>query len=319
MLRIFVLGSVRVLYDAPYREIHLTRTTQALLAYLILQGTRPCSRQLLAGLFWGDNNEASARSCLNTALWRLRLALDGRKPSNESFLLSTPNGEISLNPDCPIWVDALAFESAVKPALAHPERRPQRAEIDNLEKCLELYQGDLLESFYDDWALSERERIRLLYLSALECLMHFHDQQGELDRSLETGLQILRHDPLREDIHRAVMRVYQATGRRAQALLQYEQCCTLIYQELGIEPMPETQALAARIQAGSSQADEPASPPGTSNSPQAAAGVQQATITVCLEDVQRQLLQAQQTFALAQQQLSTAIGLVQEINRDDPS
>jgi len=314
MLRIFVLGSVRVHHDEPYREIHLTRTTQALLAYLILQGSRPCSRQVLAGVLWGDSDEASARSCLSTALWRLRLSLEGHKRSPASFLLSNPNGEIYLNPDCPIWVDALAFEAAVKPALAHSETQPQPAEIANLEKSLQLYQGDLLESFYEDWALSERERIRLLYLSAMECLMCFYQQHGELDRSLETGLQILRQDPLREDIHRAVMRLYNATGRRTQAVLQYEHCREQIFRELGIEPMPETRSLAASIQAGTSPAGELPTLVRASHSPQTAEIVQQATMAIYLDAVQRQLLQTQQALAVAQQQLSDAVDMMKMLH-----
>jgi DNA-binding SARP family transcriptional activator len=309
MLRIFVLGSVRVQNDEPYREIRLTHTTQALLAYLILQGAHPCSRQVLAGVFWGDSPEASARSCLNTALWRLRLALEDHKPSTEPVLLSTPGGEICLNPARPLWVDALAFEDAVKPALAHPEKSPQPGEIAELEKCLKLYRGDLLESFYDDWALGERERMRLLHLSAMECLMRCYQQCGDLERSLETGLQILRQDPLREEIHRAVMRLYHATGRRAQAVLQYEHCRSLIRQELGIDPMPETQALVARIQAGDAFLDEPPTLPSAALLRQESPSLPAA---VTLDEVQSCVLQAQQTFSQAQRQLTAALELLEK-------
>lgn len=317
MLRIFVLGSVQVHYDDPYHEIRLTRTTQALLAYLILQGTRPCSRQLLAGVFWGDSDEASARNCLNTALWRLRLALEGHTSTSKSILQTTPSGEVWLNPECPIWVDALAFESAIKPALAHPEKPPQPADITKLEKCLELYRGDLLESFYDDWALLERERIRLLYLSAMEWLMGFYGQHGELERSLETGLQILRQDPLREDIHRAVMRIYHASGRRAQAVRQYEHCRNVIRQELGIDPMPETQALIARIQAGEHLPDELLSSSVITIFRRSAPNPPAESAS--LEEVQSYVVNAQRIFVQAQEQLAAALELLQKITKKRPS
>jgi DNA-binding SARP family transcriptional activator len=49
----------------------LGRANQALLAYLLLFRHRLHVRDLLAGLFWGDNGQEKARNCLNTALWRL--------------------------------------------------------------------------------------------------------------------------------------------------------------------------------------------------------------------------------------------------------
>lgn len=310
MLRIYLFGSVRVHYDEPYREIHLTRTTQALLAYLILQGARPCPRQVLAGVFWGDSDESSARNCLNTALWRMRLALEEAPTCHESILLSTASGEICLNPECPVWVDTLSFESSLRPMLARPATALLPAEISSLEQSLDLYQGELLESFYDDWALRERERMRLLYLNAKECLMHCYWERNELERSLETGLQLLRHDPLREDIHRAVMRLYHATGRRSQALLQYEQCRELIWQELGITPMPETQSLAEKIQAGEPLVPSPAAPVGGGAARPASALAKQTSAAVTLDDVRQRLQQAQQTFNQAQQQLQDALELL---------
>jgi DNA-binding SARP family transcriptional activator len=313
MLRVYLFGSVRVHYDEPYREIHLTRTTQALLAYLILQGKRPCPRQVLAGVFWGDNDEASARNCLNTALWRMRLALEDAPAGRESILISTPSGEICINPDCPVWVDTLTFESALKPMLARPASDLLPAEVAGLEQCLDLYQGELLESFYEDWALRERERMRLLYLNAMECLMHCYWERNELERSLETGLRLLRHDPLREDIHRAMMRLYHVTGRRAQALVQYEQCRALIQQELGIAPMPETQALAAKIQAGEPLEHGAPVWAGAKAAQPVTALQKRAAAAATLEEVCARLLQAQQTFNLAQRELNEALELLGKV------
>jgi DNA-binding SARP family transcriptional activator len=207
-------------------------------------------------------------------------------------------------------VDTLTFESALKPVLARPATALLPAEISSLEQCLDLYQGELLESFYDDWALRERERMRLMFLNAKECLMQCYWERNDLEHSLGTGLQILRHDPLREDIHRAVMRLFHATGRRSQALLQYEQCRELIWQELGIAPMPETQALAEQIQSGKPVAREPAGSRAGAASRPAPASLMATAAVVTLEDVRRRLMQAQQTFNQAQQQLNEALELL---------
>jgi DNA-binding SARP family transcriptional activator len=52
---------------------------------------------------------------------------------------------------------------------------------------------------------------------------------------------------LREDVQRDLMQHYLAAGQPAEALHQYRVCEEVLRRELGIEPMPETQALLPRI------------------------------------------------------------------------
>ena len=73
--------------------------------------------------------------------------------------------------------------------------------------------------------------------------------------SLACGHKILDLDPLREEIHREMMRLYYRNGQRAQALRQYDTCSNILEQELGVPPMEETQMLRVQIfkRAGSDQ------------------------------------------------------------------
>jgi DNA-binding SARP family transcriptional activator len=116
-----------------------------------------------------------------------------------------------------------------------------------LKVALDLYTGELLEEFYDDWALRERERLRALYLSSLKRLMEYYQQQGTYAESLSCGQLILQYDPLREDIHRALMRLHSEHGQRGHAVRQYEVCRAVLAAELGVVPLEETQALFAQI------------------------------------------------------------------------
>ena len=50
-------------------------------------------------------------------------------------------------------------------------------------------------------------------------------------------------DPLREDAHRTLMRIYQRSGRRADALKQYQQCVETLRRELNVEPGAATTRL----------------------------------------------------------------------------
>ncbi len=259
VLHISLFGSVRIAHGGWSSEAKVTRTAQVLLAYLLLYRHRAHPREVLAGLFWGDRSENRARNCLSTALWRLRCALEPEGIPRGTYLVTTPAGEIGFNRESDHWLDVAVFEEQTDQVLTKPIHAVDAADVCKLEHALQLYDGDLLEGFYDDWALRERERLRLLYLDSLAYLMRCYKHHGVYEESLVCGRRILDHDPLREEIHREVMRLYLASGQRALAVQQYGACCEILAAELGIPPMEETQALYAQIvpEAGNGQGRPP--------------------------------------------------------------
>jgi DNA-binding SARP family transcriptional activator len=90
-----------------------------------------------------------------------------------------------------------------------------------------------------------------MHLSCLAHLMQYYRHQGSHAQAVAYGEAILQRDPLREEIHRELMRSYVANGQRALALRQYERCRQVLAEELGIPPMEETQLLRRQILAGS--------------------------------------------------------------------
>jgi DNA-binding SARP family transcriptional activator len=62
-----------------------------------------------------------------------------------------------------------------------------------------------------------------------------------------TGEDILMRDPLREEVHRALMQCYWKMGRRSSAVGQFQRCARLLQSELQILPMPETISLYRQI------------------------------------------------------------------------
>lgn len=224
----------------------MTPTAQTLLAFLLLQRTFS-PRDVLASLCWGDQPDEQARNCLNTALWRLRRSLDGAQMAPDTYLLTMPTGEVSFNWGSNHWLDVTTFEQAAVPLLNAPASTLTTDQVQGLESALALYTGDLLEGFYDDWALRERERVRGMYLDSLARLMRFHHARGAYAEGLAAGQKLLAHDPLREEIHREMMRLYLKTGERALAVRQYHLCREILADELSILPMAETEALYQQI------------------------------------------------------------------------
>lgn len=290
-LRVFLFGGFRMVHGDCSSEVKLTPGIQPLLAYLVLHRHRTHPREKLADLFWADYDQDRARSCLRTALCRLRRVLESRDILAETYLLTTPTGEVGFKQGSNYWLDVEAFEEQVGWVLAQPIYATETVDVQALENALQLYTGELLEGCYDDWILWERERLQRVYLNSLAYLLHYHKHHRAYEKSLECGHKILLSDPLREEIHREMMQLYLENGQRALAVQQYETCRQILASELNIQPMEETQALYARI---ISKADlDQAQPVDVGESTR----VQQALQQICsgiqkLEEAQNQFQRA---------------------------
>jgi DNA-binding SARP family transcriptional activator len=73
--------------------------------------------------------------------------------------------------------------------------------------------------------------------------MHIAAARADLKAAIGHGRRILAEDPLRESMHREVMRLCLRDGQRAEALRQFAECRRILDHELQVEPMPETLAL----------------------------------------------------------------------------
>ena len=242
LLRISLFGGVHIEQDGGPAQVKLSHTILGLLAYLLLFRQKTHSREVLASLFWGEFPQEKARNCLNTAIWRLRRNLEAEGVSG-TYLISTPMGDLGFNTRSNYWLDVDQFEGQVGSILSVPVGSVSEQVIQTLEDASKLYTGDLLEGYYSDWALRERERLRCCYLDSLYYLVRYYSQNGSLAKALNYGQAILNIDPLREDVHRHMMRLYLRNDQRTLAVRQYHHCRQVLDIELGIPPMPETQAL----------------------------------------------------------------------------
>ncbi len=250
LLRITLFGCPRIYCCERDTEIRLTRNVQLLLAYLVLERHHIHSREILAGLFWRDQSQERAKACLNTTLWRLRSALETMTHPKVPFLLNHQHGEICFNPQSSYWLDVEDFDRSFEKLRLQSAKENISEQIKIAEGAEQTYVGELLEGFYDDWIITERERLRARYLWILSCLMEAHWQDGNLEGSLYYGQKILQLEPLQEEIYREMMRIFAQAGYRTQALAQYETCRKVLENELNVAPMPETQALYRQIISG---------------------------------------------------------------------
>ena len=249
-MRISLLGGFNVAHDGAALLQPASRRTQALLAYLLLKRQRSHQRDVLAEVFWGDAPDAQARRCLRTALWRLRKILEPRNVPSGTYLVTSSAGEVAFNRESDYWLDVASFEDGLDNLHAEPERELATRELQELQRTLDLYRGDLLEGIYDDWILADRERLRCLHLTGLHCAMHQYQRRDDYEAGLAMGRRILAEDPLRESVHRDMMRMYCLNSQRGEAIGQYQHCAQVLMEELGIAPMEETRRLFETLLSG---------------------------------------------------------------------
>lgn len=240
--------------DASGRvEIPLPASTAArsLMAFLLLRRRQAHPRPVLAGTFWPDMPEPQARRALTQALWHIRRALPG--------LVCADTDGVTILADARVWVDVQVFQELLDPGRPGGER-DERAD---LRMAIELYRGDLLEGFYDDWILAERERLREIYIRALERLVYLEKSAGQFQPALDIALRLTQVDPLQEAAHREVMRLHVALGQPEAALRQFEVCRRVLQDELDLEPDAETMGLAVAIRSAGAQESLPYLPLAT--------------------------------------------------------
>jgi len=259
-LRLAFLGPLEIVH--PQRgDITLTnRKALALLAYLATESRHSHSRESLLGLLWPDMPDADARNNLRVTWSQLRTKL------GDDYLLST-RLDMQFNLHSAHWLDVTEFHDLLESCAMHAHSHVSRNDcpdcIARMTQAVALYRGDFVVGFFldgcaefDEWLTVQRERFRNQALALLSELASHHERTGQYADAEGHVRRLLQLDPLREDAHRQLMRLLLAQDQRTAALAQFEVCKRLLAESLGVEPDPDTLALAASIRSGSAEASQ---------------------------------------------------------------
>jgi len=224
-----------------------SKKTRALLVYLALPAGRAHARNQLTCLLWSDRGHKQAHDSLRQTLSKLDRAISGVGTS----LLVKSHDTVALDASA-VAVDALEFGSLAN-----------SANVEDLRRAHGLYNGDLFDGFgvcdpaFEDWLRFERQRLRDLATSVLKKLL-----ACEVGTSaVEAAQRLVALDPLQEEGHRALMRLYAEAGEIGIALRQYEECRTILESELAVPPSPETDELYNRLRSQKSGSRPTGAPP----------------------------------------------------------
>jgi predicted ATPase len=143
-----------------------TRKTGVLLGYLCLYPERAHARDELAELLWPGCGTQDGRSSLSTALWSLRRQLTPSDRPDAPVLL-VDRFTVAINPEV-IETDADRFRRQVRLAA---RAATEAARCAALAEAVDLYRGEVLAGYDEDWLQAARREYEQRYRAALGDLL----------------------------------------------------------------------------------------------------------------------------------------------------
>jgi DNA-binding SARP family transcriptional activator len=249
-LQVQTLGGFRLWRDGREVEASTWGREKALHLFQFLitarRSTAHLHKEQIIDRLWPELSAEEGDRDFKVALNAIYKVLEPeRQPRVESRFIHRQGLVYNLNLEA-IWIDADIFEVLVATGNRALPSKTESA-IQCYRQALAHYTGDYLpERRYEDWSSAERERLQLLALGTMTTLADLLVTSTPLE-SIRLTQQVLAVDPVWEDAYRVQMRAYLAQGNRPLVLRTYQQCVKMLEQELGVEPLPETQQLYEQL------------------------------------------------------------------------
>jgi WD40 repeat protein/serine/threonine protein kinase len=219
---------------------------RALLAYLVVEADRPHRREKLAGLLWPDFPERSARTNLRRALSNLRKVIGDRDADPPILFISRQTVQFNLQSESSI--DVTTFLELIT-------RQTHAAE--RLGEAVSLYRGNFLEGFslpdsaaFEEWQRLNRESLQQQALRAMRRAASLYEGDSQYEVAIKFARRQVELEPYQEEAHQQLMRLLALSGRRSDALAQFETLKQVLAEELDVEPSAASVALYERIRTG---------------------------------------------------------------------
>ncbi len=217
------------------------RQVPLLLAYLLLNRSRPVGREELIGALWPDRAPLSQDGALRTLLSRLRSGIGA------SALIG--RDELVLDLPGPVWIDFEAARSEIERAGLALAQGDARRAWGLAQVPLNIASRGLLPGAQANWLEPQRRELADIRLEALEVVGQAGLKLGgtQLASAERAARSVIEAEPYRESGYVLLMQALGAQGNVPEALRAFDRLRTLLRDELGTTPAPETLALHERL------------------------------------------------------------------------
>ncbi|GLU49109.1 BTAD domain-containing putative transcriptional regulator [Nocardiopsis ansamitocini] len=236
-MRYGVLGPLAA-WDTSGRQVKIPEAkVRAILANLLVHQGGPISADRLIDDLWGDAPPGRPLNTLQTKISQLRRAL------GPDQVVRQPAGyQLNLDGD---GLDAYSFQQLTE--LAARTGNP-RSRVKVLTDALALWRGPAYADVADAaFAGAEITRLEELRLAALEHRAAARLELGEHSATIAELGELVKLNPLREQLRALHMLALYKAGRQGEALDSFHDLRTKLGEELGVDPGPALSGLHTSI------------------------------------------------------------------------
>jgi pentatricopeptide repeat protein len=210
------------------------RMGRLLFVYLILNRTRDVSSDELVEALWPEAAPPGAEATLRTLVSKLRRALGTETLAR--------GGAYRLSLSADVQVDLEAAIDAIHRAETAVAAADWKRAWGPSQVALFTSRRGFLPDEDASWVERQRRELAEMELRALECYAAACLGVGglELPAAERTARRLVEREPYRETGHRILMRALAAGGNVADALRAYDRMSSLLRDELGVDPGPQT-------------------------------------------------------------------------------
>jgi len=241
---VFLFGETRVEVDGRMiqaRELAGVKP-RLLLEYLAVHVGQPVAKTRLVDVLWPDEAPSGAIATMETYISLLRRVLQPDTSAKESVIRTITGGYV-LDASR-VTVDLHRFIEILHDA----QSEPAECGATLLADAMALVTGELLAS---DGAMAYAEECREQFSTMLAkactvgagCALD-HD---DFAMAIDMARRALVVDPYAEEAARHLIAALWRTGRRGEALREYEQLRRTLVDDLGVEPATATRDLHLAI------------------------------------------------------------------------
>jgi hypothetical protein len=204
LVEVHALGSGRTVIDGEEIEDWAGSLPRHLFFYLIDRGLR--TRNQIFDAIWPGVALREATNMFHVTKRKINEVL--------GFELATFSGGYYRLAD---HIDLLYDVSAYMESFQASAVADSPAGLILLEQCLALYRGDFLAGIDSRWIRQRRHEMRLLHSEALSAAARLSDQNQDPELAIGRYAQAYAFNPAREEFARNLIRVYTASGRKADS------------------------------------------------------------------------------------------------------
>lgn len=225
-IKVYFMGSFRVFLNDE--EIIISQNKlRAVLSYIFYK--KVCTRAELIDIFWGDLNEAQARSNLRNALSRL-------KTLSKTEIISSDNQSVNINPIYTVYRDIDKILDQNNTSFLEFENY---SFLDNhgVRACYE----------FDEWVSGIRSAYDQIIIKHM--YYHLNNQINQNNRILieRIAKKIISIDSYNEEAYRSLMELYASRYEYKEAINLYKQLEDTLKNELDVDVDGETKKAYEKI------------------------------------------------------------------------